>query len=583
MKIKTLSLAIPMLLSASAMTINPNQAAKKEFDGKYYDSTQKLDFSDDHPDQVYHYYGDIQDRKGDELKEYLYGKISCPTEELSKYYLNYGSGIDGVGKWYQITDRNWELSEAIDPDNFKFITSNSDPRCKNTFFYNTYISDASNNDRTKAYSNLSNGSIDFDNKKKPSGMIRMDKEHLWAKSHGFEVTDNNFTIGAQTDLHHLVAADGNTNSAGHNNYAFGEVDKTSDKITVIQNYLADGSREVSGWLDSKNKTFEPTDEWKGDIARSLFYMATRYSEKKEKNTKEEPYLILTDDTTIQDDNEKCYGVQYNLTTLLKWNEQDPVSQYEIHRNNLIYHNVQNNRNPYIDHPEWARRVFAPDSFDTTFSNIKNSYNIHMDGPIKLDLDSSKLTQVTIDDPTIIKFEDNTITPLKPGKTNLLLQSETSAKTIEINVKEAIKVTKKPSETTTILEGKKNIDLNDEFEIENTFANETLVYESSNPDIISVDENGTLTNSYLPGKCTITVYLKTEKGNLKIATLNYENRLSKKTIILVIVLVVVLIFLLILFIVIFSKMKKRKRRQMMKKASKAIKSSTMKTKKGNKKK
>ena len=182
-----------------------------------------------------------------------------------------------------------------------------------------------------------------------------------------------------------------------------------------------------------------------------------------------------------------------------------------------------------------------------------------------------------------ELEDNTITPLKPGKTDLLLQSETSAKTIEINVKEAIKVTKKPSETTTILEGKKNIDLNNEFEIENTFANETLVYESSNPDIISVDENGTLTNSYLPGKCTITVYLKTEKGNLKIATLNYENRLSKKTIILVIVLVVVLIFLLILFIVIFSKMKKRKRRQMMKKASKAIKSSTMKTKKGNKKK
>lgn len=85
----------------------------------------------------------------------------------------------------------------------------------------------------------------------------------------------------------------------------------------------------------------------------------RYSDYKETNTEAEPYLELTDDVTKEDDNAHYHGVFHNLSTYLKWNEQDPVDEYEKHRNNLIYKNVQNNRNPFVDYPSWARAVYDP--------------------------------------------------------------------------------------------------------------------------------------------------------------------------------------------------------------------------------
>jgi endonuclease I len=230
-----------------------------------------------------------------------------------------------------------------------------------------YISDSSNNNPNKAISNVVNGftkdesltAIDYTNKKKPNSNIQVDKEHVWAKNHGFKVKSGGkdvFANGAPTDLHHLVDADHNTNSAGHNDRMYGEVNHNT--ATTIYSYLGDGTTEISGWLDTSTDTFEPTDEWKGDVARCLLYMATRYSNKLDQNTQAEPYLYLTDDTSYtDDDNTTFHGVQYNLSDLLDWNELDPVSDYEIHRNNLIYKNVQQNRNPYIDHPEWARRVY----------------------------------------------------------------------------------------------------------------------------------------------------------------------------------------------------------------------------------
>lgn len=578
MKLLTLSFLIPVLFASTALTGFPQKAVSKTFQGKFYDSSQKLDFSDSSEEEINQYYGDTGSIKGEEFKEYLYQKISCKTEELSKYYLNYGSGIDGVGKWYQITDRNWALSETIDPDTFTFITSSSDSRCKNTFFYNMYISDESNNDRTKAYSNLSNGykaddslnAIDFENKKKPSGMIRMDKEHVWAKSHGFEVIDNNFTIGAQTDLHHLVAADGNTNSAGHNNYSYGEVDKS--KAKVIYNYLADGSHEeISGWLDASSKTFEPTDEWKGDIARCLFYMATRYSEKKEVNTKEEPYLLITDDKSIQDDNDACHGVQYNLSTLIQWNELDPVSDYEKHRNNLIYHNVQNNRNPYIDHPEWVKRVFDPDSYTTDpFDKIKDSYNLHIGKNLSLDISTEEEIEVTVDDPETAKFENSAIVPLKEGSTVIHLKEKDSEKNIQVNVKGAIRFLKEPDTSKTALKEENTADLKSLFSLDNRYDNEKLVYESSDESVFTVSEDGILKKTGKPGSSQISVYLLTDYGKELLFQKTYESQLSKKNLIYLISILAAVLLIVIILIIIFAKMNKKKKKKIMNQAKKAIK-------------
>lgn len=103
--------------------------------------------------------------------------------------------------------------------------------------------------------------------------------------------------------------------------------------------------------------FEPTDRWKGDVARALLYRGVRYSDYKTTNTEAEPYLELTDDITKQDDNEHYHGVFHNLSTFLKWNQEDLPDAYEKKRNDRIYKNVQNNRNPFVDFPSWADLVY----------------------------------------------------------------------------------------------------------------------------------------------------------------------------------------------------------------------------------
>ncbi|MFA6874121.1 MAG: endonuclease [Bacilli bacterium] len=364
------TLLLPLLLSAYPAK---NAASSTFVVGKSYDKTQKLDFSDTDVTSINSYYGDVGTKTKEEMKDYLYSKIAvhnADTTDGKKDFITYND----AGKWYQLTDRNWSLSPSVSEESFSFLTSSSED-ASSLYLYNMYISDSSNSNKEKAFSNLLNGfgtdtslsHVDYTAKKVPNSYIQVDKEHVWAKNHGFKVTkdgSDTFVKGAPTDLHHLVAADHNTNSAGHNDEYYGIVeDKTASDTTVVYSYLSDNTSEISGYR-GKNKegqtVFEPTDEWKGDVARCLLYMATRYSQKLDQNTQGEPYLALVDykaGNEYEDSNDTFHGTHYGLSTYLTWNEQDPVSNYEIHRNNLIYSNVQDNRNPYIDHPEWARRVF----------------------------------------------------------------------------------------------------------------------------------------------------------------------------------------------------------------------------------
>ena len=92
---------------------------------------------------------------------------------------------------------------------------------------------------------------------------------------------------------------------------------------------------------TKNGTFyEPPLSAKGDVARSIFYMAVRYG--------------FTVDNLGGQGKASRHG---KLDDLLKWNELDPVDPYEVRRNNVIY-GFQNNRNPFIDHPELVKYIFG---------------------------------------------------------------------------------------------------------------------------------------------------------------------------------------------------------------------------------
>ncbi|WP_196887455.1 endonuclease [Aureivirga sp. CE67] len=184
------------------------------------------------------------------------------------------------------------------------------------------------------------------------------REHVWAKSRG----DFGTSKGAGTDTHHLRPLDGSVNST-RSNRAF---DNCDDCSMVI-----DGSFETGSYTDTNQWTFEPRDEVKGDVARMIFYMATRYE-----GDNNEPDLELTQTIFSQYNKEPFHGT---LEALLEWHREDPVSDFEMNRNNVIY-SYQDNRNPFIDFPElvehiWGNKIgenwinpLSEEEFD--FENVK---------------------------------------------------------------------------------------------------------------------------------------------------------------------------------------------------------------------
>ncbi len=176
------------------------------------------------------------------------------------------------------------------------------------------------------------------------------KEHTWAKSLG------NFgeTHPAGTDLHHLIGADQNNNNY-HSNLDFGDV--ISGSFNVLDERGNVSGKTGYSSLSGSQKVYEPADEYKGDIARMIFYMATRYlTYSSTGNPKLRIIEGLAGGVTVTS-SASIYGELGILSHYLQWNKDDPVDSYEIKRNNLIYNNFQYNRNPFIDHPEWADIVY----------------------------------------------------------------------------------------------------------------------------------------------------------------------------------------------------------------------------------
>lgn len=142
------------------------------------------------------------------------------------------------------------------------------------------------------------------------------------------------------DAHFITPTDGKVNGL-RSNFPHGAVASAS-KITLNGSKL--GTSAVTGYSGT---VFEPIDEFKGDIARMYLYFATRYE-----NTVAGYSYPMFNGTSNQ-----VFTTAF-LNMLLTWNAQDPVSPREIARNNAIYAQ-QNNRNPYIDHPEYVQAVWNP--------------------------------------------------------------------------------------------------------------------------------------------------------------------------------------------------------------------------------
>lgn len=173
---------------------------------------------------------------------------------------------------------------------------------------------------------------------------KWNREHIYPQSRGGYTDGTNSTpdginvwlptnaddiLAGHADAHHLRAEDGAENSLRSN-----------------KDYGLTGYNGPTGTLGS----------WKGDVARSVFYMAVRYNGLS---------VVNGDiaDTTV--------GQLGDLASLLTWNTLDPSDDFEMNRNNYIY-TWQVNRNPFIDYPDLANYIWGAKAGQVWHSNLASN-------------------------------------------------------------------------------------------------------------------------------------------------------------------------------------------------------------------
>jgi endonuclease I len=157
------------------------------------------------------------------------------------------------------------------------------------------------------------------------------------REHSFPASCFNKTYPMYADLFHLYPTDGKVNGL-RGNYPFGETDGAQYNISRVGHCTFPPG--YSGTV------FEPADEYKGDFARTYFYVATRYENQISQWTSP---MLAGDESSV--------FTAWAIELLLKWHRRDPVSEKETNRNNAVY-NIQKNRNPFIDYPELVELIWG---------------------------------------------------------------------------------------------------------------------------------------------------------------------------------------------------------------------------------
>ncbi|WP_435262465.1 endonuclease [Tenacibaculum sp. nBUS_03] len=186
-----------------------------------------------------------------------------------------------------------------------------------------------------------------------SAGTQWNREHVYPKSLG---NPNLGTSGAGADVHSLRPADISFNSQ-----------RSSKKFAQGSGNAGDSS---GGWY--------PGDEWKGDVARMMMYMYLRYGNQCL------PKNVAIGSTATSDAN--------MINLLLQWNAEDPVSNFEKQRNPIIQ-NLQGNRNPFIDNPAFATKIWGGPQAEDLFGNGNSNDTQVPTAPTSLN--ASNITKTTV--------------------------------------------------------------------------------------------------------------------------------------------------------------------------------------------
>ncbi|MCH5159989.1 MAG: endonuclease [Clostridiales bacterium] len=195
-----------------------------------------------------------------------------------------------------------------------------------------------------------------------SGAIN--REHVWAKHGGTTYPKDS---GPGADAHHLRPTEYDINES-RANYAFAEVEQNTNNLRVQAGRTDYGSTPDElcylGTIGGA-KFFYPAKGYRGATARILMYMLVRWGD--------ENNLYFVDGASTADG--KGIG---KISDLMKWHLEEPPTDEEIRRNDVVA-TKQGNRNPFIDHPEYAEMILCNDgqSYNDTLKEIVNTYGSYI--------------------------------------------------------------------------------------------------------------------------------------------------------------------------------------------------------------
>lgn len=227
------------------------------------------------------------------------------------------------------------------------------------------------------------------------------REHVWPKNGGNAFPEETL---CGSDAHHLRPVNSSLNSSRSNNN-FGEVATTNANI-VKEN----GKTAYANLCYQSDEVFYPGENYRGATARILMYVQTRWGD---------DYDLSF---VLGKGNNKTIG---DIEDLLKWHYLEPPTAEEIARNEYVY-SIQGNRNPFIDHPEYATLIYCYDgeSYNSTLQAVAEEYDNYTVGEVA--------TSITVSPASADIYAEDTVTltvTATPKLADLNLKYETSDSSI----------------------------------------------------------------------------------------------------------------------------------------------------------
>lgn len=270
------------------------------------------------------------------------------------------------------------------------------------------------------------------------------REHVWPKDSGKAFPEKS---GPGSDAHHLRPTECQMNST-RGSLSFGEVEQTSSNI-VKEN----GSTSYKNLCYKNSEFFYPGKGFRGATARILMYVQTRWGDQ---------YNLEFVDSAGH-----CKTIG-KISTLMKWHLTEPVSEAEIKRNEEVF-KLQGNRNPFIDHPEYATRIYCNDgkSYNGALQKVVEEYGDYTRPsiesisvtPTALDLVVGQTSSLNVkvtpssadnrmtyssSNPSVAKVENGLVKALASGETTITITSIENK-----NIKTTVKVVVKDLEKITL--------------------------------------------------------------------------------------------------------------------------------------